>query len=306
MTRKSSQAKQPRPTGNRPANVASAPDLNGTGRLWPALVLIVVGIAVYANSVWGVFLFDDAYAIVDNLRIRQLFPVERWMATERPVVELSLAVNYAVGKLNVTGYHVFNVAVHIAAALTLFGLVWRTVTHCQSRGRKPTDTVIVTRIAPGALFAFAVALIWLVHPLQTESVTYVIQRAESLMGLFYLLTMYLFVRGAGSARSWRWYAAAVVVCALGMACKAVMATAPVMPVGQTLLPEDHPVRRPDPSVPVPDKDWAKLPRRAQTGQLDRAAFVYDAARDCYYCPQGWMLTLLQTKTKERGTSESSV
>jgi hypothetical protein len=91
-----------------------------------------------------------------------------------------------------------------------------------------------------------------------------------------------------------------------MAGKAVMATAPVMPVGQTLLPENHPVRRPDPSVPVPDKDWAKLPRRAQTGQLDRAAFVYDAARDCYYYPQGWMLTLLQTKTKERGTSESSV
>jgi len=81
---------------------------------------------------------------------------------------------------------------------------------------------------------------------------------------------------------------------------------PVMPVGQTLLPEDHPVRREDPSVPVPEEDWAKLPRRAQTGQLDRAAFVYDAGRDVYWCPAGRALPLFQTKTKERGTSESSV
>ena len=81
---------------------------------------------------------------------------------------------------------------------------------------------------------------------------------------------------------------------------------PVMPVGQTVLPEDHPVRREDPSVPVPEADWAKLPRRAQTGQLDRAAFVYDAAKDCYYCPQGRSLAFVQIKTKERGTSESSL
>jgi len=79
-----------------------------------------------------------------------------------------------------------------------------------------------------AIFAFAVALIWLIHPLQTESVTYVIQRAESLMGLFYLLTMYLFVCGVKSARPGRWCLAAVAACALGMATKAVMVTAPVM------------------------------------------------------------------------------
>jgi len=80
----------------------------------------------------------------------------------------------------------------------------------------------------------------------------------------------------------------------------------VMPAGQTLLPADHPVRRVDPSVPVPEEDWAKLPRRAQTGQLDRAAFVYEAGRDVYWCPAGRTLTLFQTKTKERGTSASSV
>ncbi len=89
--------------------------------------------------------------------------------------------------------------------------------------------------------AFAVALIWTMHPLQTESVTYVIQRAESLMGLFYLLTVYCFIRFAGSScvprsgtsedeqagRSvWGWLS--IGACLLGMATKEVMVTAPVI------------------------------------------------------------------------------
>ncbi len=213
---------------------STATNPRGAAR-WLPLVLIAVGGAVYANSLWGVFLFDDAYAIVDNVRIRGLLPIERWLATERPVVELSLAANYAMGKLNVVGYHVVNVAVHVAAALTLFGLVRRTIdlnTECGVRNAEratATSRPSPFRIHHSAFaFAFVVALIWLIHPLQTESVTYVIQRAESLMGLFYLLTLYLFVRGATSAQSWPWHVAAVLVCALGMASKAVMVTAPVM------------------------------------------------------------------------------
>ena len=65
-------------------------------------------------------------------------------------------------------------------------------------------------------------------PLQTESVTYIIQRTEALVGLFYLLTLYCVIRGATSRRSMSWYAAAVAACLLGMATKEVMATAPVI------------------------------------------------------------------------------
>ena len=72
-----------------------------------------------------------------------------------------------------------------------------------------------------------IALIWVVHPLQTQSITYLIQRAESLMGLFYLLTLYCVIRGAGSPRGGWWYAAAIISSALGMGSKAVMVTAPV-------------------------------------------------------------------------------
>ncbi len=76
--------------------------------------------------------------------------------------------------------------------------------------------------------AAAVALIWALHPLQTESVTYIVQRVESLMGLCYLLTLYAVIRGASSERPWPWYAACVAACAVGMGVKEVIATAPVI------------------------------------------------------------------------------
>src|SRR5206468_5252192 len=76
--------------------------------------------------------------------------------------------------------------------------------------------------------ALGVALVWLVHPLQTESVTYVIQRAEALMGLFFLLTLYCAARGFESRQAGFWYFGAIVACGLGMASKEVMLSAPVL------------------------------------------------------------------------------
>src|SRR5580704_18515542 len=73
-----------------------------------------------------------------------------------------------------------------------------------------------------------IALLWAIHPLQTESVTYVSQRAESLVGLFYFLTLYCFIRGESSARAGCWYGGAVLACLLGMASKEVMASAPLI------------------------------------------------------------------------------
>ncbi|MDP7162109.1 MAG: tetratricopeptide repeat protein, partial [Phycisphaerae bacterium] len=76
--------------------------------------------------------------------------------------------------------------------------------------------------------ALATALIWTVHPLQTEAVTYVIQRTESLMGLFYLLTLYCVIRAAAASRPLWWYVAATAACALGVGCKEAMVTAPLV------------------------------------------------------------------------------
>ena len=184
------------------------------------ILVVLAGLAAYATSFSGEFLLDDDRLIAKNERIHELWPPWDIIAGgRRPVVELSLALNYAIGRLDVWGYHAFNLAVHILAALTLFGIVRRTLLREASRDRRQRSP---------SWFALAVALIWVLHPLQTQSVTYIIQRAESLMGLFYLLTLYCVVRAADSARERFWHVAAVVVCALGMGSKAVMVSAPLV------------------------------------------------------------------------------
>jgi tetratricopeptide (TPR) repeat protein len=204
---------------NRHKQKAAPQDVSVAWRRFLPLLIVGAGLLAYHNSFSGVFILDDEYHIVENERIRQLWPPWPLLDHRRPVVEISLALNYAWGRLDVGGYHVFNVAIHLLAGLTLFGLVRRTLL-VERFGQ---------RFARSAhWWALAVALIWVVHPLQTQSVTYVIQRGESMMGLFYLLTLYCTVRGATSVRPAAWYIGAVIACALGMGCKAVMITAPVV------------------------------------------------------------------------------
>jgi tetratricopeptide (TPR) repeat protein len=189
--------------------------------------LVVFTCIAYANSFAGVFVFDDIIRIVEEDRIRRVWPLGALLSGERPVVDLSLAVNYTIGGLRPWGYHAFNLAVHILAGLTLFGVVRRTIELWQRGGsasrRSPTANW-------DSFIAFAVAMIFLVHPLQTQSVTYVIQRGESMMGLLYLLTLYGAIRAMDSQRRRLWYVGAVLACALGMGTKAVMVTAPIMVV----------------------------------------------------------------------------
>jgi tetratricopeptide (TPR) repeat protein len=190
-------------------------------RAYIPLFLICVGLFVYYNSFSGAFVFDDLPVIVNNLDIRRLWPPWDFLvhAQARPLWELSLAVNYRLGGLNVWGYHAVNVAIHILAGLVLFGVVRRTLEGERLRDR-------YGRAAYG--LAAAVAAIWLVHPLQTESVTYICQRAESLMGLLFLLTLYCSIRGSESSRPWVWYGAGITASALGMATKEVMVAAPLV------------------------------------------------------------------------------
>jgi tetratricopeptide (TPR) repeat protein len=186
---------------------------SANGSFIQPLLLLIAGVAVYSNTLAVPFLFDDRPKIVTTRSIEELWPADttRWMGL-RPVVRFSLAVNYAFGGRQVTGYHVVNLTIHLLAALTLFGIVRR--------------TLIPNRLA--AWLAFAVALVWLVHPLQTQAVTYIIQRAEALMGLCYLLTLYCVIRSAQSRYAMAWGVVAIVVCALGMGTKAVMVTAPLV------------------------------------------------------------------------------
>jgi Flp pilus assembly protein TadD len=198
----------------------SAPErvcgLRGT---WRPLLLAAAGVIVYANSLSVPFVFDDLRNVHPRL-IGQLWPPSAAFGeSARPIANLTLAVDYAIGGLDATGYHATNIAIHVLAALALFGVVRRTLATPALRQRfgHTADSL-----------AFAAALLWITHPLQTEAVSYVTQRAESLMALFYLLTLYAVIRSASSVRSLLWASVAVACCALGMATKQVMVTAPLV------------------------------------------------------------------------------
>jgi len=216
-----------------------------------ASLIVLSAVAVYHNSFAGPFVYDDITSIVENPTIRRLWPIWQVLSPPcdgetvggRPLLNISLAINYALGGLNVGGYHATNLAIHIAVALLLLGILRRTF----------LTPALRDRFGSAALpLALAGTLLWTVHPLQTESVTYIVQRAESLAGLFYLLTLYCVIRGVGTVpffarskptspgtlvgekgdcppgrRSWLWYAAALLACLLGMATKEVVITAPL-------------------------------------------------------------------------------
>jgi protein O-mannosyl-transferase len=188
-------------------------------------LIVLAGLAAYANSLNGPFIFDDQEGIVENATIRRLWPLSSVLSPPRnttvagrPIANLTFALNYAAAGLSTRGYHLVNLAIHLCAGLVLYGVVRRTFT------TKPLHDHYGR--AANSL-ATAVALLWVVHPLQTESVTYVIQRVESLMGLLYLLTLYALIRHAERSGA-GWYILAVVACALGMGTKEVMVSAPIV------------------------------------------------------------------------------
>ncbi len=189
-------------------------------------------LAVLASACWltglsGTFVLDDATAIVENPRIRTLWPPDvplgappRTSLSGRPLASLSFALTHAVGGLDPVPHLLGNLAIHILAGLVLFGLVRRTL---EGSPRIPPD--LRGNAVWAALFASAA---WIVHPLQTESVTYIVQRTESLAGLFYLATLYGLARAAFDPSGRGWGRAAPVFCALGALTKETLVTAPVV------------------------------------------------------------------------------
>ena len=135
------------------------------------------------------------------------------------MASLSLAINYAISGYSVWSYHLFNLIIHILAGLTLYGIIRRTLLSKQLKDRFGSHAVIIS---------WTVSAIWLVHPIQTESITYIIQRTESLMGLFYLLTLYSAIGAMESSGKSLWPVVSVVCCGLGMGTKEVMVTAPIL------------------------------------------------------------------------------
>lgn len=194
---------------------------NFPDRYRPHLLALIVA-AVFANSFWGVFVFDEYSSITRNETIRHLWPLDcmfKYPNNTRPVIGLSFAINYAIHQHHFWSYHLFNFAIHLTGALALYGIALRTFLSKRLKERYGHDAVRL---------AFFIALFWAIHPLQTASVTYVVQRCESLMGMFFLLTLYCAIRSVDSPQSDYWMVASIYFCAMGMGCKQVMVAAPLI------------------------------------------------------------------------------
>lgn len=189
-------------------------------RWLPALLVAATALA-WHGSLEGAFVFDDLSRIVRNPELHNLeHPGRLLTGTSRPLLKLSLAANYALGGQQVFGYHLVNLVIHVLAGLALFGLVRLTWLAAAPRREGERSA------AAAPWLAAAVALLWLLHPLQTQAVTYVVQRGEALMGLAALTTLYCATRGARGRRTGAWGVAAVLACGLGMASKEVMVVVP--------------------------------------------------------------------------------
>ncbi|MEP5766275.1 MAG: tetratricopeptide repeat protein [Halieaceae bacterium] len=173
---------------------------------WPHLGLLLLGcVAVYWHTLDVPMYLDDISSISDNAALHDLSQWQRiWAFSElRFVGYMSLALNYAVHANSVVGYHLVNIAIHLGMGVALYGML-RTLARTPALVGSPLSARMPE-------LALAVALLFVVHPLNTQAVTYIVQRLASLVALFYLLSLWFFVLGRladGRARRLYWIIAA--------------------------------------------------------------------------------------------------
>lgn len=195
-------------------------------------LIMLVGTAVYSNTLHVPFILDDSQTLF-YLSGKSLAATIVHGGFRR-VADASFLLNLTIHGSTVTGYHLFNLAIHLAASITLF-FVMRSVcvalrTSYTSKDGVAKETVILERFIP-----LASALLFVLHPLQTQAVTYIIQRYTSLATLFYLLSVLAFINGRTLCEKqekvghvWLWLGLSLVTGLLAFGCKQITFTLPVM------------------------------------------------------------------------------
>ena len=198
-------------------------------QILPALLIAIICFLVYSNTFKVSFQYDDSTGIVENrcLHLKELSLSKLVSAategrySNRPVSQLSFSLNYYFGGLNVFGYHLVNLLIHALAGVILYFLLVITLNLGPLKGKYERREQL-------ALF---IVLLWVVHPVQTQSVTYILQRMTSMAGMFYLLSLYLYVRGRlGETRGFKaWcYSGSVAAGVLALGSKEVAGVLPLM------------------------------------------------------------------------------
>jgi len=191
--------------------------------VWLVSVIILTGIIIYSNSFDCSFHFDDSNIFKSSVT-RESASVADWIKLfpARPVGMATFALNYHFHKLDVWGYHFVNLVIHLANALLVFWLTLLTFF---------TPVMRETAISRHkTLIAFFTGMLFVSHPLATQSVTYIAQRFASLATFFYLMSVVLYVKGrlwSGDSRMpWVFFGGCVISAVLAMLTKEIAFTLP--------------------------------------------------------------------------------
>jgi len=160
------------------------------------LVLSLLSVGLYLNSLNNSFHFDDHPNILENPHIRNLNDfslflrgISSYVGLPRVLTMLSFAINYHFHRFNVWGYHLVNLILHVFCGILAF-LVAKALFSLEFQGESHPDKLKIN------LLSLLSALIFVSHPVQVNTVTYIVQRNEELATFFYLLSFYLFISGA--------------------------------------------------------------------------------------------------------------
>jgi len=195
-----------------------------------ALALICVcGVIIYFATVHSPFIYDDAHAIEDNPYIKNLSKFQQMVGVQnifnRSILLFTFSVNHAIGQLDVFGYHLINLMLHLCVGIMLYFLTMELLTI-----ENPALTPTFQRLP------LAVSLIHIFNPINVESVTYLSSRSSVLVTLFYLSSFYLFIRFVNSKekkKKWKNIHYPIVILFLfylGLGTKEIIVTLPIIAV----------------------------------------------------------------------------
>ena len=214
------------------------------------IIFSALGIILYSNTFQAPFIFDDTYNITDNphIRLKSLSFKEiadagfKGRLSTRPLAKISFALNYYFHQYDLFGFHLVNIIIHILTGFFLFLFLSKTLETALASSQKNLCSQD-TANRPSApelilMVSFFSALIWLVHPVQIQSVTYIVQRMNSMAAMFYILSMLLYVYGRRCQRerrpeqtrqaghAWPWFAGSVAAGLMALASKEISLTLP--------------------------------------------------------------------------------
>ena len=192
---------------------------------WSILFFIgIVCLISYSNCFQVPAIFDDYASLIENIPIRNLLALEPIISAPttvglawRPLTNISFAITYSISGLNPWAHHLFNLFIHFLTAGLIFAVIRLTLSRLKNIDLAKDSTVL----------ASSIALIWAVHPVQTQTVTYLSQRCESLAAFFYLLILYTFIRWVTTNKT-IWSILSFLSFSLGILCKEIIITAPLV------------------------------------------------------------------------------